>query len=147
MVDTIYQRLRNAWLKSGVPTNVGATPREIQAFESRYCMRLPAQFRAYLSTVNGMAGGATDESLISFLPIDKIDVVPNSADLHSKAGVEIVFAEYLIFSHYYAMRVTKNGDQDGVYAADGTNQARISSSFDEFLYAYLSCPETVIDCF
>jgi hypothetical protein len=145
-MGTLYERLRNAWLENGVVIRHGATPLAIERFENQYHVKLPNQFRDYLSTSNGMVNGQTDNNLLSFLSLDAIDHEMASHCRQTQDVVDVIFAEYLIYSHYYTLRVTKDGAQLGVYAANGTNEKRLAASFDEFIDTYMVNPGTIADC-
>lgn len=145
-MTTLYQKLRDTWLASGVPAKSGATLSAVEDFERKHHIKLPSQFCNYMLTSNGMVDGQTDKSLISFLSLEAIDREMAAIAGKSEDSVDIPFAEYSIYSHYYALRITKDGTQQGIYAVDGTNEKQLTSSFDSFIEVYLSNPETIAHC-
>ena len=145
-MTTLYQRLRDTWLASGVSTNSCTSLSKLEDVEKKHHIQLPSQFRNYMLTSNGMTDGQIDRSLISFLSLDAIDREMAATVGNSEDSVDIPFAEFSIYSHYYALRITKDGTQLGVYAADGTNEKQLASSFDSFVELYLSNPEIIAHC-
>ncbi|HEY5314454.1 MAG TPA: SMI1/KNR4 family protein [Pirellulales bacterium] len=142
---TIFERLRTEWLKADTVVNGGADPRAIAAFESKHRVTLPLEFKNYLLTVNGMAEGATDEDLVSFLSLDAID--RELTDSQPPAAFrDVMFAEYLVYSHVYVLRIAASCEQSPVLAADGEHQRLVSDSFMEFIEAYLANRKTVVHC-
>ena len=144
-MKTLYKRLRDTWLSSGLSVNEGALPEAIDRLEKKRLIKLPRQFRDYLLEVGGMADGQTDLSLTSFLSLDAIDKELGKVE-HVGDLINLIFAEYLIYSHYYTLRATRDGLRIGVYAADGSNEIRLASSFDEFIDAYLLNPDNIAEC-
>jgi hypothetical protein len=68
------------------------------------------------------------------------------AESHGRGSVDIVFAEYLLFSHYYVLRATVSGQELGIYATDQSNEKKLASSFDQFLKEYLANPSAIANC-
>lgn len=145
-MTTIYERLRDTWLANGVSINDGATPLALNEFEKENHIKLPVEFRDYLSISNGMVDGQTDKYLISFLSLDTINHEISSRTRQLQDSVDIAFAEYLVYSHYYTLRATENGTPLGVYVMDGTNEKLLASSFYQFIHVYLSNPRSVAYC-
>jgi len=138
----VFQRLRAAWLSADVVINPGADPSEIVAFESKHSVKLPPEFKDYLMTVNGMADGATDDQLISFLSLSAIDCEMSQREAPSRRS-DVVFAEYLIHSHVYVIRKSPFRKQAWVFATDGRHERRLAGSFVEFVERYLNRPAAV----
>jgi cell wall assembly regulator SMI1 len=138
----VFERLRAAWLAADVQINPGADPAEIAAFESKHCVKLPLDFKDYLMLVNGMADGAADDQLISFLSLNAIDREVSQRGTPPQR-CDLVFAEYLIHSHVYVIRELPFSKQASVFAADGAHERRLAGSFAEFLERYLASPEAV----
>lgn len=142
---SIYQSVRENWLSSGTSVNGGTSPALIRQFQDKHKIIVPEEFREYLMTSNGMQNYETDETLISFLPLELIDPVV-SPRIAAPNVVDIVFADYLLYSHFYALRSTTDGKQLGIYALDGENEKEIARTFGDFLHAYLANPERIADC-
>src|SRR5262245_62019310 len=98
-----FDRLRTAWTAAAVRINHGAPLAAVESFEARHAVTLPLSFRNYILEIGGMIAGQTDNSVISFLSLDAIDremkPLAQQSDLR-----EIVFAEFLVFSHYYVLK-------------------------------------------
>jgi hypothetical protein len=140
-----YQRLRAKWLENGIPVNQGIAQGSIECFEQKHGITLPHAFKEYLLTIDGMKKGQVDEELVSFLPLDAIDQESNYREI-SGEQVDLIFAEYSIFCHWYVLRATRTGDQSGVFAADGEHEKQIARTFEEFVVSYLSSPSKVARC-
>ena len=144
-MGNLYKRLGEAWLASGVSVCEGALLDSINRLEKTHAVKLPGQFRDYLLKLGGMTDGQTDDCLISFLSLEAInnelDTKPQNSNI-----VDITFAEYLIYSHCYVLRISEIGNQLGVYAMDGANEKKIADSFDQFIIAYLENPECIAYC-
>lgn len=140
---TIYEQLRKRWADAA---NDGAASAALASFEKVNGLLLPTAFKEYLTTVNGMRPGLTDEDLVSFLTLDGIG---SETKEQSRPGdiIDFVFAEYSVFSHYYALRARRTGEDLGVFAADGTNQRQIATRFEEFVQRYLTSPARIAHCF
>jgi hypothetical protein len=145
-MPTLYEQLRDAWVKCDISLNRGVASDTIIRLEEKYCIKMPIELHDYLRTVNGMAEGETDVNMISFLTLDAIEHELSFADYGAIRTVSFIFADYLIFSHYYLLRSKLDGTQIGVFAADGTNEKLISKSFNEFIEAYLSESASIAHC-
>jgi hypothetical protein len=140
-----FDRLRAAWTGGTVRINHGAPLAAVESFEARHAVTLPLSFRNYILEIGGMIAGQTDNSVISFLSLDAIDremkPLAQSSELR-----EIAFAEFLVFSHCYVLKCTKEGLEKGVFAADGTHEKHIAPTFDQFVDAYLDNPQGIAHC-
>jgi hypothetical protein len=92
-----------------------------------------------------MQDGQVDEDLISFLSLEAIDQEGNWKEI-SGNEVELVIAEYSIYSHTYVMRITRSGDRSPVFVTDGEYEKPIAASFRDFLNQYLANPAGVAHC-
>ena len=140
----IYNRLKSKWLELGIPFNEGISHASIEHFEKRHGLTLPSTFKEYLRAVNGMKYRQTDENLVSFLSLDAID--QEAVRKVSGDEVDIIFAEFCVFSHYYLLRLKRSGEQVTIAASDGAHEKRIADSFEGFLSQYLIDPSKVAYC-
>ena len=129
---TRYDLLRRTWLAAGVAINDGATRVAVARFEKERHLVLPGGFREYLLTVNGMRDWETDEEALSFFSLERIDQETNEVETGAKAG-RLVIADFLTFSHCYVLRIGQDGDDQGIWAYDRTNERLLAPSFDVFV--------------
>ncbi len=129
--------------------NPGASQENLAAFEDRHGVRLPAAFVALYRKADGNAG---DENLTRLWPLAEIHRLSESNDLRGELGAlpsdareYFIFADYLIFSHVYAVRLTSDGRDDRVlWVLDATQRAEIAPSFESFLRAYADDPYSIL---
>src|SRR5262245_4662540 len=69
---TLAHKVIENWRNEHVPLNAGATEEELLAFEKRFALTLPPDFRYFYSLVNGMTGYESDKYLFSLWPLDGI---------------------------------------------------------------------------
>jgi hypothetical protein len=142
---SIYEMLRAKWLEAGIAVKDAVAPAALDRFEKKHRVSLPSEFRDFLLTVNGMQDGQVDEDLISFLSLEAIDQEANCKEI-SANEVELVIAEYCIYSHTYVMRISRSGDRSPVLVTDGEHEKLIAASFKDFLSQYLANPAKMAHC-
>src|SRR5215510_10935666 len=69
---TLAHKVIENWRNEHVPLNAGATEDELLAFEKRFALTLPPDFRYFYSLVNGMTGYESDKYLFSLWPLEGI---------------------------------------------------------------------------
>jgi|ERR1051325_4896033 cell wall assembly regulator SMI1 len=107
--ESVLQLIRY-WRSQGVQINLGATEQELDAFENRFDLSLPVDFRFFYSVVNGMPGLDMDEYLFSLWPLQRI--VTEEAVYKSvldRNATEVTFGDFLIDSHRYLLVVDERG--------------------------------------
>lgn len=128
------------------------------SFEAHYRVRLPADVRDYFRAVDGMAEGCEDKALFGFLPLAAIKSVPE--ELARMDGIPdysgiiqtldaaarcFVFAEFLVWSHVYALRLSADPSAETpVIRISGGRYAVMSHSFTDFAEAYLANADAVL---
>ena len=144
---TAARRLVAYWESNGARISSGATEQELRAFEHRHQVHLPADFREYLTLCNGL--GPQDNGhfahawlgLIEFWPLATI-----SAKHDGVPGDYFGFADYLIDSHWYVIRLSGDvhlsgaigvGDEQGI-------AVRLGASFSDFVETYFHDPDRVL---
>ena len=143
------------WRRSGITIRPGVSMAEVEAFQAKYGVAVPADVLAYLLTVDGNSDGETDDELIRFWPFGEI--VPVHKELDEQAGAIypdhfaypdcFVFADYLIESWLYVVKLTADPEQPApVYrvTADGSAGDQMSASFREFMENYAAKPSSVV---
>ena len=139
MTTSIYDQLRERWINGGISVNPGVAKEVLNTFQEKRNLNLPEEFKDYLSTVNGMMNGIVDENLIAFLSLDRIDDETNLIEV-SPNVVDVTFAEYSLYCHWYVLRASRLGDQLGLFVADREREKRLANSFGEFVIKYLTHP-------
>jgi hypothetical protein len=147
----IGARLKNHWLSQGIEINPGVSNEELTAFESRYHVFLPSDMRDYFLTVNGMAVGVSDDALIRFWSLNEVKPIPEEAPGYSDpsyiqdAQSLFLFADYCIWSHAYAIRLSssQNTSNPVIVIGDET-PTRMFDSFSELVSSYLSDPDRLL---
>src|SRR5262249_3484844 len=72
------------WRDEQTALNAGATEGELLAFEKRFALTLPLDFRYFYSLVNGMADCDMDNSLFSLWPLERIASEIERSGSHSE---------------------------------------------------------------
>ncbi len=124
-----------------------ATEAEIQAFERRYEVEVYLEFRAYLSTVNGMlqsSNNQCDSNIFAFWQLDRIRPVADECpelQMAPKDGQCFVFADYMVWSWAYAIDLNATSADTGkVILVGGLTGQVVADSFNEFFRLYIANP-------
>jgi hypothetical protein len=150
---TPAHRLVRYWTGIGCTVAPGVPAWQITAFEERYHVRLPADLREYFSVCNGLVDDTDarwdDEwlSLLAFWPFEQLHPLRRDADMSAHLGQAssyFVFADFLISSHEYSIRLTEDSGQSGPIIVDGYAVTVIATSFSDFIVAYLEEPDRVL---
>jgi hypothetical protein len=142
---SITRQLRAHWGSHGVQPASAATPAEIASFEQAFGIVLPADFREYLTSLNGMDlghEGAMDNELISFWRLS--DIRRDHVESPARSDL-FAFADWSIDAHLYALQLSSN-DQAAtpVFIVGGEHLLRIADSFTDFVEGYLRNDEFVL---
>lgn len=137
-INGIISEVSRRWREHGITLAGGASLTDIKAFESRFHVKCPDDFKTYLLTLGGMVEeNAWDEHWIRFVPLPEIRPVDEpSASLLSEY---FVFAEYSLSVHEYGIRLAETAPSV-VALIHGDKSRTLAASFAEFLTLYLSNP-------
>jgi|SRR5262245_22661670 len=69
---TMAHKVVENWRSEQTPLNAGATEDELLAFENRFALTLPPDFRYFYSLVNGMTDYESDKYFFSLWPLEWI---------------------------------------------------------------------------
>jgi hypothetical protein len=144
VVNELLAELAAYWRSQGVEPAGGASLVEIEAFEWARGVRLPPDVRAYFATLNGTRDDAMDQELISFWSLDRVRSaaaeLEHQEPVSPEASEFFCFADYSIWCHAYAVRLSADGTAPTEVAVvnDGRDLIPVASSFSAFLRAYLS---------
>lgn len=146
--DGFVDRIHSRWLDSSVPPEPGVAPSDLAEFEARNGVRVPPAFAALWRMANGNHG---DENLTRFWPLAEIhrlteeDQLRGSAKLPVEARDYFAFADFMIFSHLYAMRLAADGRDGPVWwVLDTTQQVEIAPTLEAFLRTYAADPDSIL---
>ena len=146
--NMIGRSLKNCWASLGVEINRGVSTEELTVFESKYSVRLPADLRDYFLTVDGMAEDVTDDSLIRFWPLNEVKPVTEEAPAFSDSSYILeaeslfVFADFCIWSHAYAIRLSSDNESPNpVFVIGGEQPEKMFDSFSDLVASYLIDPD------
>jgi hypothetical protein len=148
---TLAERLRDRWAAQKIPIRHGVGPAEIRAFEARAGVAMPPDLRDYFETVDGMERWSSDEEMLEFLHLGAVASVaeelvefrgiPDYGDLATileSPERYFVFADYMIRSHVYAIRLDPDAYRETpVVGLAGSLVWRAAGSFTEFAEKYL----------
>jgi hypothetical protein len=149
----LLHRLMGYWMQQGLRIRTGVSFQEIDSFESRYRVRLPADLRSYYVTIDGMEEGETDPNVFWFLPLKAVKSIPE--ELAHFGGIPdyrditrsladphrwFVIVDYLITSAVYAIRLSATDESTPVLWISGSRHRIVAPSFSGFLEAYLENP-------
>src|ERR1051325_6340640 len=120
-MNTLTERLMSYWSSINIELGPGVSRQAINSFEAHYGVEFPQDFRDYISTIGGMQEGFSDNNIVSFWPFHQIKSVPEKlasfagipnysqiANRLPEAGSYFVFADFLIWSHVYAIKLSSN---------------------------------------
>jgi hypothetical protein len=156
---TIGERIRAHWEKQSVETRPGASLEDIEAFQTRYDVILPKDMRDYVTAVDGMKDGDTDEDMYSFKSLRDVksvvedfgqdgevpDCYRECVNALEARGKFFVIIDYMIYSHIYAILLSSDPSKAGpVIWTDGCRSFDIAPSFSAFAENYLADPRKVM---
>jgi hypothetical protein len=133
IIETLVHSVLAHWRSIGIAPLKGASRQEVEAIEARLSVRLPDHVVTLYLAANGMAAGDYDDRNIRFWQLEELaQHVSTDAAGVSYAG----FADFLIMSHVYEVRLTGSGHTDVRIMADGA-PINVAASFSNFLDFYL----------
>lgn len=157
-MNALAERLRDYWSSIGAGQRPGVSQETVKSFESKHGVLLPEDFSQYILTVDGLMEGGWDNEMISFWPLQSINSVPEVlSDFagipdYSQIGTHLsvassyfVFADFLIWSHVYAIRLNSSpAEKSQILWLCGSEHHLIAESFSDFLQMYLENPASVL---
>ena len=139
---SIGQALKRFWLRQGISLLPGASESELVAFEAKHDVRLPADLREYLATVNGFDGSEhwmTDDEVITFLGLVEMKPLNHYWSPVIDGDSYFVFADYSLAAHVFAIRLSKASvSGNDVVVVYDDKPLQVASSFSKFVEGYLT---------
>lgn len=135
-------------MSQDLKTNPGVSSEELAAFESKYQVSMPSDLREYFLTVNGMPEGTMDDALIRFWALNEVKPIsegaPDYSDIQDAQSL-FLFADYCIWSHAYAIRLSCNKEtSNAVFVVGDEKPVQISESFSQLVREYLLNPDHLL---
>jgi hypothetical protein len=139
----MYFDLIQFWRKQGVQF-LPASEAEVEAAERKHGIRFPPEFREYLVQAGGMKSYDSDNRLFEFYTVDRLEswtdadwgLLYGGKTALREAGC-LIFCDFMIRSHAYAIRVSGNEDIGEVVFVGAPKYHRVASSFRTFVDLYL----------
>jgi hypothetical protein len=144
---TILNNLIKYWEADGLTLPTSATISDVRNFEKVHKVLFPEDFSKYLLTVNGN-GEEMGNDMYRFWSLNELQLVSDwLSDSYSDRFDYpdcFVFADFLVWSHAYAVCSNVNSESFGFIFEICTEPKRIvAHAFTEFLQEYLANPERV----
>ena len=158
LMERQAERLKQYWSSIGAGVRPGVAQTSLESFESKYDITLPGDFRDYFSTIDGMEEGCWDNEMIRFWQLHCVKSVPEAlshfagvpdysriARRLSEASSYFVFADFLIWSHVYAIKLgSRRPDRNQILWICGSKHHLIAESFSDFLQMYLENSDSIL---
>ena len=142
---SVGESIKRHWSSHRVEINSGVSESVLDAFEAKHSVVLPADFRDYFRSVNGMPPDEVDDDMIRFWMLEEVTALPKGAPEYADRGyVEnpetlFLFADYSIWAHAYAIRLgTTALDSNEIVIVGSESPKLIFDSFSGFVDAYLT---------
>ena len=142
-IEILLKEVRMQWELAGIALAEPATVRDLQEFETAHQIAFPRDVAIYFLTLGGMQEGESDRHGIRFWPLHEVEAASVALST-SDAELEgyYAFADYSIWAHGYAVKVTANCRGD-VAIVGGVRVLRTAPSFVEFWKRYLNDPNSI----
>lgn len=122
---------------------------QVARLEERYGIRLPEDFRLYLST-GAPASDAFDDALTLWWAPGRVCSIPddykspvNDPAIAAEAGAYLLFADYMIWCWAWAVCCSEGPNRGRVALIAGSPDGFVADSFAEFVERYLRDPEAM----
>jgi len=156
-MDSLFSRVAGYYESIGAMPRPGASGPQLQAFEGRNGLSLPASVRALYSTIDGLDGevpecGFHDLHLWRLHELGRVNErvaeFRGSPDYRSivtalpRSSEFIAFGDGAIWSHVLAFRLSENGGP--VIWISGGVYTEMAPSFEEYWHRYLENPDSML---
>ncbi|MEO6908000.1 MAG: SMI1/KNR4 family protein [Abditibacteriaceae bacterium] len=136
-MSDLIEQLRQHWWNQGFTLGNGASESQLKELESKYQIILPDDFKEYLLSINWSRDYDWDGETISFWTINRI----NEEALNYRRSEKehyLVFADYLISSHEYAIKLESQATATSPVFFVYYDCVQAAPSFTEFLEGYMA---------
>ena len=142
---SVGESLRRHWSSNNVDINAGVSEAALSSFEEKYDVALPEDLRDYFLSVNGMPPEIVDDEFVRFWMLEEVVPLPLGAPDYSNpqyvqgSDSIFLFADYSMWAHAYAIRLTKTpAEMNEVFIVGHNSPILISNSFSELVDIYLT---------
>jgi len=155
MREPVEQRLLARWRESGAVPRPGASAADLHACQERIGRSLPDDVARFYRCVNGTE--ETTDWLFHAWSLEKLGSVPEVvtpfdgipdysriANRLPDAANYFAFADYMIWSRVFAVRLAPGLTPTQVVGLCGDSYVYIAPTFDEFWERYLSDPDAAL---
>lgn len=128
-------RLTQRWKESQLKIKPGVSAEQLAQFEEKFETHLRPDIHTYFEAVNGMEIDEMDsESHIRFWPLEEVKPLREEVDAPWVAEYRdyYLFADYLLWSHGYAIDLSPTG-QGTIVMVGGESPQVVASSLAEFI--------------
>lgn len=146
----VGESLKRHWSSHNVDINAGVSEAAISSIEAKYGVVVPDDLRDYFLCVDGMPPDVVDDAMIRFWMLDEIKPLPQGAPAYSDSTYIqnpeslFLFADYSIWAHAYAIRLTKKPTESNeVFIIGRDSPILLCKSFSEFVDNYLTNKDLV----
>lgn len=132
-------RLAQRWKEARLTIRLGVPAERLDQFKQRFNAHLGPDIREYFEAVNGMALGEMDPDChIRFWPLEEVKPIQEEVDAPWVAQYTgyYLFADYLLWSHAYAIDLNPAG-QGAIVMVGGKTPHPVAPSFADFVCMYL----------
>jgi hypothetical protein len=124
---------------------------EVAALETKYCVRIPEEFREYLLKCCPNQNFGLDDSMTAWWSVGRIRNIPdeyNHAIAHpfiqAHADTFLFFADFLIWAPAWAIACGDDENRGRVAAIGGGEDRFVADSFGEFVDRFIGDVSTLI---
>lgn len=155
MIEPVEQRVRKFWTANGVLPRSGVATADLRACEQRIGRALPPDVARFYECINGTE--ETAEWLFEVWPIERIGAVPEVvtpfagipdyseiAKRLPNAEEYFAFADCMIWSHVFAVRLGASSTPTQVVWLCGDSYAVLAPTFGAFWERYLDDAESML---
>jgi hypothetical protein len=146
-MDDLWQRLIEKWRKGGGSAQAGVQQSEVEEFETRHGIKLPADIRAYFQAVNG-TGRAINDDMFRFWQLSEVKRVGDWLDIgQDKFSDCFVFADFCIDCWGYGVCISGDSEEsESVFRITGSDPPGeyVAGSFREFMELYIADSDSVL---
>jgi hypothetical protein len=143
----IVEAIVGRWKQNGVRSLAANSALDLRTFTETHGVVLPDAFASYLLATGGMPDGESDDHGIRFWPLSEITPLATHLNLKDDeaAGHAFVFADYSVWAHAYAIRLsTKDDVENGtVFLVGSAEMILIAATFESFIKMYLYEPRSI----
>lgn len=142
---TAHETLRAYWTTEGFDfATVGVSEAELAALETRYGIRLPEEFRAYLMNICPADDSADEGLCTSWWPLARIRNIPEEYEwevtdsaIAAEASTSLFFADYSIWASAWAICCGAGPNYGRIVSICGADKF-VASGFRDFVERHVA---------